>query len=265
MIPRIGIPVPTSTDLEYNRRSWPAYAACVEKSGGEPVRLELGSNRSDWMAAARTCMGFCIPGSPQDVEPSLYGEERDPATAPHDPARFALDTLLFEHAIAAGKPVLAICYGLQSLNVWRGGSLVQDIAPLPVNHGAGKQVAVAHAVLAARESFLASLFDPNEAAPDREFLRLPVNSSHHQAVASPGTGLRIVARCPEDGVIEALEVDPESFEGAPAFLVGVQWHPERSYDISATSRTLFDRLVQEARRAATAAIAAPLAVVPEHA
>ncbi|HZL26543.1 MAG TPA: gamma-glutamyl-gamma-aminobutyrate hydrolase family protein, partial [Acidobacteriaceae bacterium] len=74
------------------------------------------------------------------------------------------------------------------------------------------------------------------------YLRLSINSSHHQAVSEPGEGLRIVSRCPDDGVIEAIESDPRT----PHFVLGVQWHPERSYDLSPTSRALFDRLIQEA-------------------
>jgi putative glutamine amidotransferase len=248
--PRIAIPTPTSTDLPYNQRSWPSYASCVERSGGEPVRFELGLSRAEALALAETCCGVCLPGSPADVEPALYGEERDEACAAADERRYRTDELLLEHATRLGKPVLAICYGLQSLNVWRGGSMVQDLLPMPVNHAAGSKVAIAHSAAVARESFLASLMEPSEAAPDREFLRVPVNSSHHQAVASPGTGLRIVARCPDDGVIEALEDDAVLRDGdaGSGFLLGVQWHPERSYDLSATSRALFDRLVTEARK-----------------
>ena len=85
-----------------------------------------------------------------------------------------------------------------------------------------------------------------------------VNSSHHQAVGRPGDGLKVVARCPEDGVIEALELDPsermfhvEHF-GRRQFLLGVQWHPERSYEISPLSRALFGHLVYEARESAAA-------------
>ena len=137
--------------------------------------------------------------------------------------------------------------GLQSLNVFRGGSLVQDLLPLPVNHSAGRKVAVAHTADIAPESLLGSLVK-GEALDHDGFLRLPVNSSHHQAIAEPGPGLRIVARCPEDGVIEAIETefDPEN----PWFFMAVQWHPERSTEISAASRALFARLVGEAERKA---------------
>ena len=249
MKPRIAIPVPTSKDLAYNERSWATYADCLERAGGEAVRVELESARRDLLELARTCSGVCLPGSPADVGPARYGAERDPATAPADAAREAVDTVLLEDAETHAKPVLAICFGVQMLNVWRGGSLVQDLTPLPVNHAAGGQVAVAHTALVAEHSGLASLLEDAEAPLEDGFRRLPVNTSHHQSVAAPGDGLRIVARCPDDGVVEAVENDPE-WHGAedrrPQFLIGVQWHPERSYGISAASRALFDRLVAEA-------------------
>ena len=242
MKPRIAIPVPTSRDSAYNERSWPNYAAAVRQAGGEPVALELGPTPEAALRVAAACDGIVLPGSPADVEPERFGAERDPATSPADPAREALDFALLDHAAAAGKPVLAICFGCQSMNVWRGGSLVQDLTPLPVNHSAGREVAIAHTALVARDSLLGSLVDPEEARVDGEFLRLPVNTSHHQAVASPGDGLRISSRCPEDGVIEAIE----TCEAGQPMMLGVQWHPERSTEISATSRNLFARLVAEA-------------------
>jgi putative glutamine amidotransferase len=95
-------------------------------------------------------------------------------------------------------------------------------------------------------SLLGSLLEPAEAPLVDDYLRLPINTSHHQSVAIPGEGLRIVARCPDDGVVEAVENDPAL---TAQFLIGVQWHPERSYDISAASRALFQRLVDEAAKA----------------
>jgi putative glutamine amidotransferase len=243
--PRIAIPVPTTADAEYNARSWPQYATAVEEAGGQPVRLEIALAPAEIADLAATCDGILLPGSPADVDPSRFAAERDPATSPADPNREAADFALLDHAARTRKPVLAICYGCQSLNVWRGGSLVQDLTPLPVNHSAGRSVAIAHSAIIARDSLLGSLTDPAEApeVPDSPFRRLPVNTSHHQAVAAPGEGLRIVARCPEDGVIEAIEAAPSP--DAP-MLLGVQWHPERSTAISATSRNLFTRLIQEA-------------------
>ncbi len=254
MKPRIAIPLPTSRDLAYNQRSWPHYAAAIANSGGKPIAVDLTLSATQINALAATCDGVLLPGSPADVDPALYGADRDPATAPADPAREAADCLLLDHASKFAKPILGICYGIQSLNVWRGGSLIQDLTPLPVNHEAGSKVAIAHSALIATDSLLASLLTPGEAPESNGFLRLPINTSHHQSVAAPGDGLRIVARCPDDGVIEAVELDPddpvfhvEHSPSHPQFLLGVQWHPERSYDISAASRALFHRLVSEAQ------------------
>ena len=244
---RIAIPVPTSGDAEYNQRSWPNYAAAVEAAGGEPVRVELGTAK-DLREAARGVSGILLPGSGADVLPARYGAEADPATNKADEARETADWTLLEEAERLRLPVLGICYGLQSLNVYRGGSLVQDLLPLPVNHSAGRAVAVAHSADIAPESLLGSLVAGDEASRHNGWLRLPVNSSHHQAIAEPGPGMRIVARCPEDGVIEAIEADYDPKN--PWFFMAVQWHPERSTDISAASRALFARLVSEAERKA---------------
>lgn len=256
MTPRIAIPVPTTSDVTYNQRSWPSYAKAVTLSGGEPVAIPLHLEAPILAELIASCDGVLLPGSPADVEPALYGADRDPATAAADPAREAVDYLLLDDAERHGKPVLGICFGVQSLNVWRGGSLVQDLTPLPVNHSAGSSVAIAHTALVAKDSVLASLLTPEEAPEMDGFLRLPINTSHHQSVAAPGTGLRIVARSPEDGVIEAVELDADASvfhveHLAPKqFLLGVQWHPERSFEISPASRALFSRLVAEASRIA---------------
>ena len=252
MTPRIAIPVPTSTDVPYNQRSWPSYAKAVTLSGGEPVAIPLDLPVTMLGELIASCEGVLLPGSPADVDPALYGAERDPATAAADSAREAVDYLLLDDAEKHGKPVLGICFGVQSLNVWRGGSLVQDLTPLPVNHSAGSSVAIAHTALVAKDSVLASLLTEQEAPEVGGFLRLPINTSHHHSVAAPGAGLRIVARSPEDGVIEAVEMDADDSVfhvehlAAKQFVLGVQWHPERSYEISAASRALFARLVEEA-------------------
>jgi putative glutamine amidotransferase len=261
--PRIAIPVPTSTDLAYNQRSWHQYAEAVADSGGDPVEVPLTLSATELRELIESCHGIVLPGSPADVDPARYGADRDPATAPADPARENVDYALLDHASKTGKPILAICFGCQSMNVWRGGTLVQDLTPLPVNHSAGAQVAVAHTALVATSSSLAALTDAAEAPRDGDYLRLPINTSHHQAVGAPGDGLRVAARCPDDGVIEAIELDPKMFHvehfedptpaklfhvehSAEPLFLGVQWHPERSFHISPTSRNLFHRLVTDA-------------------
>lgn len=245
--PRIAIPVPNSLDLAYSERSWPHYAQAVEQAGGEVVKIPLNLTQSEVANLINTCQGVLLPGSGADVNPQKYGQDAIPECSPDDPAREAVDELLLQDAHNLYKPLLGICFGAQSLNVWRGGTLVQDLAILPVNHPAGKAVAIAHNAAIAPHSLLGSIVDKDEAPEQDGFLRLPINSSHHQAVGIAGDGLKVTARCPQDAVIEAVE-GGQATEGATAhFVLGVQWHPERSTEISATSRALFARLVAEAR------------------
>ena len=239
MKPRIAIPVPTFSDLAYNHLNWPAYADAVLASGGEPVRLELGLSRREAKELAGKCNGFLLPGSPADVAPERYGQERQSACAPADFVRESLDEVLLEEAELCGTPLLAICFGMQLLNVRRGGTLVQDLNVMPVNHSAGRCVAAAHSVTVAGGTQLSAMLDRRESHDVHNQMRLPVNSSHHQAVAIPGAGLRVSARSAEDGVIEAVEgCAPDT-----GFLIGVQWHPERTFHESATSRNLFAEFI----------------------
>jgi putative glutamine amidotransferase len=246
MKPRIAIPVPTSADLAYNQRSWFQYAAAVERSGGAPVEVPLNATPTAIADLINTCQAVLLPGSPADVNPQKYGQEPIPECSPADSARENVDELLIQDAHNLYKPIFAICFGLQFLNVWRGGTLVQDLSILPVNHTAGKSVAIAHNAAIAPDSLLGSFLDPAEAPQQDDFLRLPINSSHHQAIGIPGDGLRVAARCPQDGVIEGVEGGQASEGATSHFVLGVQWHPERSYDLSPTSRALFDRFVEQA-------------------
>jgi putative glutamine amidotransferase len=246
MKPRIAIPLPTSADLTYNQRSWPMYASAVERSGGEPVEIPLKATPTEIANLINTCQGVLLPGSPADVNPHKYGQEPIPECAPADPARENVDELLIQDAHNLYKPILAICFGTQSLNVWRGGTLVQHLNVLPVNHPAGRSVAIAHTAAIAPDSLLGSLIASEEAPEQDGFLRLPINSSHHQAIGIPGDGLRVTARCPQDAVIEAVEGGQSPDASAHHFVLGVQWHPERSYDISPASQALFSRFIAEA-------------------
>ena len=247
MKPRIAIPVPHSTDLEYSERSWPQYAAAVEAAGGEAVKIPLGLAPAIVANLARSCQGVLLPGSGADVNPQKYGQAAIPECAPADRAREAVDELLLQDAHNLYKPVLGICFGMQSMNVWRGGTLLQVLQIVPVNHAAGKAVAIAQTAAVAPDSLLGRMVVKNEAPEQDIFLRLPINSSHHQAVGIPGDGLRVSARCPQDGVIEAVEGRQSSGGTDGHFVLGVQWHPERSFEISPTSKALFERLVAEAK------------------
>jgi putative glutamine amidotransferase len=281
--PRIAIPLPHSLQPEYAQRSIPQYERAVTLAGGEAIRIPLDQTEAVVTRMLADCRGILLPGSSADVDPQRFGNERSLHTAAPDPRRDAVDNLLLADAYKLRKPVLGICYGLQSLNVFRDGSLIQHIPDfLPeqtrakVNHEAGKDVAVAHTVEIEPGSKLAQIVtaahcaNQNHANPDptkqddakqegpgfsradthsprtpalaaEEKLVIPVNSSHHQSADAIGTGLRIVARCPADGIIEALEgTDPNHF------VMAVQWHPERSVEGDAASRSIFRALIETA-------------------
>ncbi len=253
--PRIAIPEPTSTNLEYNLRGWKQYAEAVERAGGIAVRVPLDEPQEALAKIAASCAGVLLPGSGADIDPEKYGEQPIAACAAKDPAREAADDLLLQDAFNLQKPIFGICYGLQSLNVWRNGTLIQDLPQtlaagrreqnletvLP-DHAAGRKILHAHPVTLSPGSRLAAILDDaSDVEHTTDFSRISVNSSHHQAVGRPGDQLRMVAKSPADGVIEALEG-----EAADQFVLGVQWHPERTYEGSAASRALFAAFVQAA-------------------
>jgi putative glutamine amidotransferase len=257
MPPRIAIPVPHSGDREYAERSLPQYERAAEMAGGEPVRIPLDRTPAEVMKLIEGCDAVLLPGSKADVDPAKYDAPRDPHTAAADSRRDTVDELLLQDAYNMRKPILAICYGMQTLNVYRSGTLIQHIES-PVKHAAGRTVAVAHTIEVEPGSKLEKIVLSGEghgfsraaqtaksgaSAPERPSLVVPVNSSHHQAADTVGDGLRVVARSPQDGVIEALEgTSPDHF------VLAVQWHPERSIDEDESSRAIFRALVEAARR-----------------
>jgi putative glutamine amidotransferase len=231
--PRIAIPEPTSSNAEYNQRSLRQYLDAVEAEGGEAVVIRADATPHEIAKLVTTCAGVLLPGSPADVDPQKFGAERHVKTAPADPGRDNLDELLLQDAHNLHKPILGICYGLQSLNVWRTGSLVQHIENTNINHEAGRRIEFAHEVEIMPASKLAQLLGAS---------RVCVNSSHHQSAERAGDGLRVVATCPEDGIIEALEGT-----SADHFVLAVQWHPERTYHNDEPSKAIFREFMNAAR------------------
>ncbi len=114
MPPRIAIPIPHSGDPEYAERSLPQYERAVELVGGEPVRIPLDQSPATAMKLIERCDAVLLPGSKADVDPAKYDAERHPKTAPADPKRDTVDELLLQDAYNMRKPVLGICYGLQT-------------------------------------------------------------------------------------------------------------------------------------------------------
>jgi putative glutamine amidotransferase len=245
MAPRIAIPMPHFSDREYAERAIPQYERAVELAGGRAVRVGLDQTPDEIRKLIESCDGVLLPGSKADVDPARFKAARSTHTAASDPRRDAVDDLLLEDAYRFCKPVLGICYGLQSLNVNRAGSLIQHIpeflpeaARAKVNHEAGRTVAVAHSVEIEPDSRLAEIVNGKAGSP----IVLPVNSSHHQSAEAIGEGLRIVARCPDDGIVEALEgTAPDHF------VLAVQWHPERSVQQDAASQAIFRAFIAAAQ------------------
>jgi putative glutamine amidotransferase len=239
----IAIPEP-SVDPEYNGRALPFYVQALEAAGAQALVVPLEEPQERVAKMLTRVQGILLPGSRFDVDPQRYGEQPIAACGPDDPARTAVDELLLQEGFNLRKPILAICHGTQTLNVWRNGSLIQDLQTA-VNHQPGRTVVEAHPVEIRAGSRLAGLLAQsgrNQTARPQADGVTQVNSSHHQAIRVPGDQLLVSAVSPGDGVIEAVELDaPEHF------VIGVQWHPERTCAESALSRTLFQAFVREAQ------------------
>jgi putative glutamine amidotransferase len=234
MSAHIAIPEPTSSDLAYNQRSLPQYLAALHSAGLTPVVIPLHERPDRIAKVLNGVQGILLPGSGFDIDPQRYGEDRIPECAEADQARTAVDELLMQDAFNLHKPILAICLGIQTLNVWLNGSLIQDLKT-PVDHSPGRTVLEAHEVSVTPGSRLASLLPKDNDA------RVVVNSSHHQAVRIVGDNLVVSAVSPQDEVIEAVELD-----SAAHFVLGVQWHPERTYMQSSFSRAIFSAFARAA-------------------
>jgi len=253
---RIALPEPTSTNAAYNQRAWAPYFHALLSSGAVGVPIPLDASPATIAKLAGSCSGVLLPGSPADLDPQKYGEARVPECAAPDPAREAVDELLLQDAFRQHKPLFGICYGVQSLNVWWGGTLIQHLPRVTaVNHDPGPGVLSAHSVRLTPDSKLVAIIGGNDDLVSiTEPAATVVNSSHHQAVLAPGEGLRVTARCSEDETIEALEGTSDRH-----FVLGVQWHPERSFDASAASRHLFRAFVEAAVKYRSCAAAESLA------
>lgn len=237
---RIAIPEPTSADAEYNARSLPPYITALQSSGATPTVIPLHERQDRVARLLAGTQAVLLPGSKFDVDPECYGERRIAECGPADPGRTAVDELLLQDAFNLHKPILAICQGIQTLNVWRNGSLIQDLDTVvrtPVNHRPGRDVINAHPIDILEGSRLAAMISQS----DRQFDQIHANSSHHQALKRIGDNLKVTAISPNDNVVEAVELDSPDH-----FVIGVQWHPERTFITSPLSRALFRSFVQAA-------------------
>ncbi len=233
--PLIGITERLNAEDSFYLRRY--YAEAVEAAGAVPVHIPLIPNREYLAELCEHLDGLLLSGSNSDLDPVFYGEEPHPKLGDVIPERDETDLMLLEIAERRAMPVLAICFGMQSLNVARGGSLIQDIETQvvnPIKHEQGKVFnRPSHQIEIESHSLLAEL------AGQRT---IRVNSSHHQAVKNPGRNLHVIARA-ADGVVEAV-VDSRS----DRFVLGVQWHPEIGWRDDRFSQAIFKRFVEASRR-----------------
>jgi putative glutamine amidotransferase len=233
--PRIGITM--RLELETNRFYLARYySEAVEAAGGLPVHVSLIPNREYIAGVMAGIDGLLLPGSDSDMDPLRYGHEPHPQLGSVHPEKDATDLLALEEAETRATPIFAICFGIQSLNVFRGGTLIQDVPsehPNAINHNQGApRERHSHRVRILDGSLLHQLAGGETA---------PVNSHHHQAIDTLGREL-VATAWASDGLVEAVE-DPRS----DRFVVGVQWHPELAWERDPFSQALFARFVDEAR------------------
>jgi len=207
------------------------YEAAVRRAGATPRPLAVDEPSASVLDGVD---GLLLTGG-DDVNPALYGEAPHATYDVSEPGRDAFEIDLVRRALATDLPVLAICRGLQVLNVALGGTLIQDIpsepAMLLAHDAEGLPTTLAHTVAVTPGSSLAALVGPDDTRA--------VNSRHHQAVRALGEGLVVTATSP-DGVIEAAELP------AARFCVGVQWHPENFHSTGEFDR-LFEGFVDACR------------------
>ena len=211
------------------------YEESVKRAGGEPVVIGTGTEKPEHILARVD--GLLLTGG-ADVDPKLYGETPHATFESAEAGRDAFEIELSRAAVKSGLPVLAICRGMQVLNVAMGGTLIQDI-PSEVSGALPHSVpeprfAIAHEVWVATGSRLSTLLADH--MEDGETCH--VNSRHHQAVKAAAPGFDVTATSP-DGVIEAME------KPGPSFCVAVQWHPENFWR-TGEFRSLFEGLVEAA-------------------
>lgn len=214
----------------------PDYEEAVRQAGGEPWVVRPGVSVDDVVKRAD---GILLTGG-GDVDPARYGAPRHPATQDVEPGRDELELGLARHALHADMPLLAICRGLQVLNVAGGGTLVQDLAteiqttvPHEVRH---EPDAIAHEIAVEPGTKLSALLAEGGEAPRS----CAVNSRHHQAVDRLADGFQRSAHAP-DGTVEAIE------RPGARFCLAVQWHPENFWR-SGRFKSLFEGLVNAAAR-----------------
>lgn len=212
----------------------PNYVSAVAEAGGIPLILPLMDEEALLDEFVSACDGFLLTGG-YDISPALYGQEKLPACGDTTDGLDCMEAALLPRILAADKPVLGICRGLQFLNIALGGTLWQDLPtqqPSPIAHRMEAPYdRFVHQVIQSEDSPLLQII------PAREF---GVNSAHHQGICRLGDGLFPAARS-EDGIVEAVCL-PEK-----KFVYAVQWHPEDLYRIDPNAAALFAALIRASK------------------
>jgi len=210
------------------------YIDAVLWAGGLPLLIPSVGDPALIRQYMDHVQGILLPGSPTDIDPARYGAVPHPKLGRMYPERDATDFAILELVENRNLPLLGICFGVQSLNVYRGGSLLQDIPSQVLNaviHDEDENKPPARHTVRIDEN---SLIGRLAGRPEME-----VNSYHHQSVQNPGRNLKPVAFA-TDGVIEAVE------DTTGRFIVGVQWHPERGWKNDPLSQALFSSFIEQA-------------------
>jgi putative glutamine amidotransferase len=211
-----------------------AYLRAVQQAGGVPVVLPPQLDQASFAHLARGLDGLLLTGG-GDIDPARFGEVAHASVYEVVPARDALELAVIRSVIDRRRPILAVCRGIQVLNVALGGTLFQDVGTDPGTELQHSQTEPrdqpTHKVTIRSGSRLAQALGTDE---------LEVNSMHHQAVKTLGAGLEAVAWAP-DQIIEGVEMGDDS-----RFVLGVQWHPEELTAESEPARRLFAALVRSA-------------------
>ena len=210
-----------------------SYIDTVYKSWGIPVTLPILKDVSAIREQVKLLDGLILSGG-RDVDPHFYGEEPLEKLEAIFPERDIHEMALIKSAIDLKKPILAICRGMQILNVTYGGTLYQDISYAPGEHIKHYQIGslyqATHTIKIDKNSTLFKMADKMEIER--------VNSFHHQALKQVAKGLKVVATAP-DGIIEAVEAENED----GIFVMGVQFHPEMMFDKSTFARGIFKKFI----------------------